>query len=387
MRYDKRKLIEGHVVLHLKRRLDISKIGITFNGTTKQVTATPDKARETQLFTLQEILWNAAPSKGKAPARKGYYGLDSTNGSNDRKGLCPTSGAHTFLFAIKWPQVNFPPNLPPQRSLVQTEYVLRAFIQVLKSDEEITSEPLYVEFRPHIDPSRLAKQTPAAEPQTTIVKDDNDRVLGEASLSCSNPKGLIFGSECQLTLNLLLRQSDPKRLPRKAKIEVCEIHKSGSTKDNKQQCFILSHETILLPPEILKPHQECKIPLRIQIPIPEVDSQRGATGLPTLTIDGLEVQYLIRVSIPLNPSRFPTSKMKVISVECPVVVGNVKPKERGGTRKVPKLVVNAEGEGTWDSQAPSSKDQHNGKKRIVEWSEVCKIPRFLAGGDVDEEDI
>jgi hypothetical protein len=144
---------------------------------------------------------------------------------------------------------------------------------------------------------------------------------------------------------------------------------------------------MLLPPEILKPHQECKIPLRIQIPIPEVDSQRGATGLPTLTIDGLEVQYLIRVSIPLNPSRFPTSKMKVINVECPVVVGNVKPKERGGTRKVPKLVVNAEGEGTWDSQTPSSKDQHNWKKRIVEWSEVCKIPRFLAGGDVDEEDI
>jgi hypothetical protein len=356
------------------------------------VTAAPDKAREIQLFTIQEILWDAAPSKGKAPARKGYPELDTTNGSNDRKALRPTSGAgHTFLFAIKWPQVNFPPSLPPQRSLVQTEYVLRAFIQLLNSKEEITSEALDVEFRPHIDPSLVAKETPAAEPPTTVVKDDNGIVLGEASLSCSSPNRIIFGFDCPLTLNLLLRQSDPKRLPRKAKIEVCEIHKSVPlpTKDTaRHQCFILSNETILLPPEILKPHTECKIPLRIQIPIPEVDSQRGATGLPTLTIDGLQVQYLIRVCIPLNPSRFPTTKTKAICVECPVVVGNVKPKERGQTRQVPRLVVNAEGEGIWDSQqSMSSKDQDYGKRRIVEWSEICEIPRFLAGGEVDEEDI
>ena len=82
------------------------------------------------------------------------------------------------------------------------------------------------------------------------------------------------------------------------------------------------------------------------------------------------------------------TKTKAISVECPVVVGNVKPKERGQTRKVPRLVVNAEGEGIWDSQqSMSSKDQHYGKRRIVEWSEICEIPRFLAGGEVDEEDI
>jgi len=350
------------------------------------VTDTPDKTRETQLFTIQEILWDAAPSKGKSPARRGYSDAD-VNGLSDGKAQRPTSGVgRTYLFAIKWPPVNFPPNLPPGRSLVQTEYVLQAFLRLSNSDEELTSEPLYVEFRPHIDPYVVAKRTPpASEAQPTVVKDDNDRVLGEASLSCSNPNRVIFGSDCPLTLNLLLRQSDPKRLPRKAKIEVREIHKSLST--SKQQCFILSSETIPLPPEILKPHQECKIPLRIQIPIPEIDSQRGATGLPTLTIDGLQVEYLIGVCIPLNPSRFPTTKTKVISVDCPVVVGNVKPKDRVGTRKVPRLVVNAEGEGTWDSQTPSSRDQHYGKRRIMEWSEVCEIPKFLAGGDIDEDDI
>ena len=100
------------------------------------------------------------------------------------------------------------------------------------------------------------------------------------------------------------------------------------------------------------------------------------------------MQYLIRVCIPLNPSRFPTSKTKVITVECPVVVGNVKPKERGATRKVPMLVVNAEGEGIWDSQQSMTlKDPRYGKKTIVAWSETCETPRFLAGGDVDEEDI
>ena len=67
----------------------------------------------------------------------------------------------------------------------------------------------------------------------------------------------------------------------------------------------------------------------------------------------------------------------------------MKPKKRAVTRKVPRLVVNAEGEGIWDSpgQGTSSGDQHYRKKEIVEWSETCEIPRFLAGGDVDDEDI
>src|SRR5271170_1644926 len=133
MESEKTKLIKGHVVLDLKRALDISKIGIAFNGTTKQMTTGVDKACEFQFFSIQEILWDAKPSKGKSPARKGYSDPDSTNGSKDRKALRPTSAVgHTFLCAIKWPQVNFPPNLPPQRSVVETEYVLRAFIQLLK---------------------------------------------------------------------------------------------------------------------------------------------------------------------------------------------------------------------------------------------------------------
>lgn len=280
--------------------------------------------------------------------------------------------------------VNFPPNLPPRRSLVQTEYILRAFVRLSNCDEEITSHPLYVEFHPHIDPSIAIKSSPN-EKRTTIVKDENNgKVLGEATLFCKNENGTIFGSNCQLSLILLIRQSEPKYLPRKAKIEVCEIHKSQS----RQQCFIISNETILLPPEILKPHQECTIPLRIQM-LREADSRRGATGLPTLNIGELKVDYCIRVRIPIQHSRFkPSTMTKMVVVDCPIVVGNVKPKEHGSmTRKVPRLVVNAEGEGTWDSQSTSSRDLSHVRKNIVEWSEFCEIPRFLVGGHVDEDDI
>jgi len=377
-------LTTGHAILELKRAINISKVGIIFEGTTKSVA---EKPTETQLFSIQEILWDAAPSKGKAPAKNGF--TDTDEYSPSRKVLRPTSGVgHTFLFAIKWPMVNFPPTLPPQRSLIQTEFVLRAYIQVSDSDEEITSEPLYVDFRPHIDPSVAFKQTPNAnEKRHTIVKDDNGRVLGEASLSCTSDIGSIFGGDYPLSLVLLIRQSEAKYLPRKAKIEVCEIHKFAGGQP-REQCFVLSHETIQLPPELLKPHQECTIPLRIQIPNPDTDSRRGATGLPTLNIGGLQVEYLVRVSIPLQHSRFkPSAMTKTIVVDCPIVVGNVKPKKPASKRKVPRLVVNAEGEGTWDSQSTSSRDQCHGRKNIVEWSEACEMPRFLAGGDVDENDL
>lgn len=376
-------LITGHVILELKRAINISKVGITFDGTTKFVT---EKSIETQLFSVQEILWDAAPSKGKAPARNRF--TDINESSTSRKALRPTSGVgHTFLFAIKWPMVNFPPSLAPQRSLVQTQYILRAFLQVSDSDEEIHSEPLYVDFHPHVDPSVAFKQIPAIEKRHTIVKDDKGRVLGEASLSCTNDTGIIFGSYCQLSLVLLIRQSESKYLPRKAKIEVYEIHKSIEEKP-REQSFVLSNEIFRLPSEILKPHQECTIPLRVRIPVPEADSTRGATGLPTLSIGGLQVEYLVRVSIPLQYSLLKLSSMvKTIVVDCPIVVGNVKPKNQPSARKVPRLVINAEGEGTWDTLSTSSKDQHHGRKNIVEWSEVCEIPRFLAGGDVDEDDI
>jgi hypothetical protein len=377
-------LITGHVILELKRAIDISKVGITFEGTTKPVA---ESSTETQLFSVQEILWNAAPSKGKAPAKNRFKDIDES--STSRKVLLPTSGVgHTFLFAIKWPMVNFPPSLPPQRSLVQTQYVLRAFLQVSNSDEEINSEPLYVDFCPHVDPSVALKQIPdTTENRHTIVKDNNDRILGEASLLCTSDRGAIFGSDCPLSLVLLIRQPESKYLPRKAKVEVCEIHKCIGGQPRKH-CFILSSETFQFPSELLKPHQECTIPLRVQIPVPEDDSRRSATGLPTLCIGGLQVEYLVRVSIPLQYSRFkPSAMTKAIVVDCPIVVGNVKPKDPASTRSVPRLVVNAEGEGTWDSQSTKSKDQYHGRKNIVEWSELCEIPRFLAGGDVDEYDI
>ena len=377
-------MITGHVILELKQAINISKVGITFDCTTKSVA---ENSTETQVFSIQEILWDSAPSKGKAPAKNGF--ADTSESSTSRKVLRPTSGVgHTFLFAIKWPMVNFPPALPPRRSLVQTQYVLRAFLQVSNSDQEINSEPLYVDFRPRIDPSIAFKQTPdATEKRHTIVKDDNGRILGEASLSCTDDTGAIFGSYCQLNLVLLIRQSESKYLPRKGKIELCEIHKLIGEQP-REQCFVLSNETFPLSSELLKPHQECTIPLRVQIPIPEDDSRRGATGLPTLNIGGLQVEYVVRVTIPLQYSRFkPSAMTRSIMVDCPIVVGNVKPKNLASTRRVPKLVVNAEGEGTWDSQSTSSRDQYDGRNNIVECSEVCEIPRFLAGGDIDKDDI
>jgi hypothetical protein len=376
-------------VLGLKKTLDIVKLGITFEGVSKKCNAT-EKQGETQLFSIQDILWEAGPSKGKAPAANGF-GLDrtATNGSSlARKTLGTTGGVgHTFLFAIRWPCINFPPSIQPNRSVIQTEYTLRGFLQ-LSNDEEVLSEPLNVEFHPHIDPSVVLKRNPGVhEKRETVVKDESGRTLGEASLSCTGDTGSIFGSSCPLILNLLIRQAETKNLPRKAKIEVCEIHKLVQNGSKQQQTFILSHETVNLPSELVKCHQETTIPLKVQIPIPEVDSQRGATGLPTLAIGNLKVEYLVRVSICLNPSRFvPTGKSKMIVVDCPVVVGNMKPKEGSPTRKIPRLTVNMEGEGVWDSQSTKSslKDR---KKNIMEWSETSEIPLFLSGGDVGEDDI
>jgi hypothetical protein len=367
------------VILEVRRPIDISKVGINFSGTTKS------SANETQLFSIQDILWDAAPSKGKAPAKSGVRQYPETETDTRRKVLRPTSGGvgHTFLFAIKWPSVNFPPSLHPLRSLVYTKYQLHAFVQLSNDGEEITSEALDVEFCPHVDPSIAIKSSPH-EMRHTSVKDDIGKVLGEATLFCENENGIIFGSDCQLSLVLLIRQSEAKYLPRKAKIQVREIHKSLS----RQLSFVLSHANIVLPPEKLKPHQECTIPLCVPIPVPEIYSRRGATGLPTLNIGGLQVEYCIRISIPLQHSRFkPSTITKAIVVDCPIVVGNVKPKDRASMRKVPRLVVNAEGEGMWDSQSTGSREIHHGRKDIVEWSEASEIPRFLAGGDFEEDDI
>lgn len=383
----------GNVILGFKKALEIVKVGITFDGKTVTGVAS-DKAKEIQLFSIQEILWDAAPSKGKGPAKKSDLPLPETsNGSpsSKRNSLPPTGGVgHNFLFAIRWPYVNFPPTLAPHRSVVQTEYVLRAFLQ-LSSGEEITSEPLDVDFRPHINPVLMLKQNPnAQEKGSMVVKDDAGKVLGEATLSCTGEQGTIFGSSCPLNLNLLIRQSEAKHLPRKAKVEVCEIHKFYQDGSEKGQTFVLSHENVSLPSELIKPHQESTIPLKVRIPLPEVDSRRGATGLPTLGICNLKVEYFVRVSIPLNPSRFISSgKQKTIMVGCPIVVGNVKPKEQRMTRKVPRLVVNEEGEGIWDSQSTASSlsKRNNERNNIVEWSETSEIPRFLADGDVDEEDM
>jgi len=290
-----------------------------------------------------------------------------------------------FLFAIKWPLVNYPPSLPPHRSFVETEYVLRAFMTIKESDVQYLSEPLVADFQPHIDPSLIPLSTVDETGSSTVLRDNHGTVLGEAKLECKRDKRAIFGSECPFTLTLLMRQSDFKSLPHKAKIDVYEIHKSRDTK--QIQSFILSHETFSFPQDILKPHQECLIPLPVQIPIPNIDSRRGALGLPTLSIGELIVEYRLRVSIPVTHSRFKLNNSgKTLVVECPFVVGNVKPKESESKRKVPRLVVNAEGEDIQDSLSSSPRDVSPvGMDVIAEWIDGCEVPRFLGGGDVEED--
>ena len=363
-------------------------MGITFEGKTTNTCAPADKPKTTQLFSIQEILWDAASSaKGKGVAQT----RSSTDEAPDQSPVNPKTlsvtgeTSHDFLFAIKWPNVNYPPSLPPGKSLVHTEYVLRAFIQ-LSNGERITSEPLYAEFRPHVDPSTLT-QTQTLGRRESIVKDEEGKVIAEASLTCTNEEGITFGSDCSFNLNLLIRQSESKPLPRRAKIEICEVHKCAS--DGREHAFILSQETINLP-SILKPHKETSIPLKVKIPIPEVDDTRkGATGLPTLNIPPLQVEYMIKVTVILSSSwmSLPGKREKSVTADCPVVVGNVKPKFPKPSRNIPRLVVNvAEGEDSRDDQGIStSRDKDNERKKIVEWSPECEIPRFLGDGEVVEE--
>ena len=352
-------------------------MGIRFEGTTKN----PKDKKETQLFSIEEILWDSAIPKGKQPSRRN--GTANGNGTDlEGRKLRPisTGAANTFLFAIKWPYINYPPTIPAHRSVVQTEYVLRGFVHLSNKTEDCLSEPVHVEYRPRIDPTQAYKHTPHEKSETTI-KDENGKLVADASLTCTTTSGTIFGADCAVTLGLLVRQSDAKYLPRKAKIEIYEIHKNISS--NAEQRFLLSQENVALPPEMIKSHRECNIPLKIHIPVPEIDIPRGAMGLPTLDISALQVKYVLRVIVPLTSSRFvPSSKLiKTVSVEYPIAVGNAKGKGHEETL-VPRLVVNSEGEGIWKSNRIGEQS-----KEIVDWQVGCEIPRFLPSGDVEEDDI
>ena len=373
-----RTLIAGHVILDVKKTAEIAKVGITFTGSTKSGN------NQTHLFSIQDILWDVAPSKGKSPAKNNHYADITSPASPRRLGSGGVLG-HIFLFAIKWPLVNYPPSIPPHRSVVETEYVLRAFMNVKGSDEQYLSEPLIVDFRPRIDPSLTPLSIVDESESSAVLKDDHGKVLGEAKLECTSNAGAVFGSDYPFTLTILSRQSNSKHLPHKAKIDVCEIHKSIVTK--QVQTFTLSHETFTFPPGLLKPHYECPVPLRVHIPVPEIDPWRGALGLPTLSSGDLIVEYRLRVAIPVSQSRFRlNNSSKTLVVECPFVVGNAKPKESESTRKVPRLVVNAEGEGSWDSSTTSPRDVSRLRSEtIFDWTEGCAGPRFLSGGDVDED--
>jgi hypothetical protein len=259
---------------------------------------------------------------------------------------------------------------------------LRAFFQ-LSDGTQILSDPRYVDFRPQVDPTVALKTFPSTiEREESVVMDEGGKILAEASLVRLNDAPLVFGSDCPLTLNLLVRQA--KSLPRKAKSEVFELHKYG----DQQQTFVLSQGMVSLP-GTLKAHQETVIPLNVPIPFPDDYTRKGATGLPTMCIQGLTVEYFVRVTIYLNSRRLSIPiRGKTISVDCPLVVGNVKPKSKDRSRRVPRLVVSV---GDWDTQSSTSsnfsRDQGAGKKTIVEWTEESEIPRFLPGGDMDEDDI
>jgi len=372
-------LIAGHVILDVKKPFKATKVGITFTGLMKSAKV------QTELFAIQDVLWDTAPPKGKSPARNNNY-TDDGSRPNPRRLKITSVVGHIFLFAIKWPLINYPPSLPPHRSFVETEYVLRSFVTIKESDVQYLSEPLVVDFRPRIDPSLITPSIVDEIRSPTVLNDDHGKVLAEAKLECQRDMGAFFGSDCQFTLTLLVRKSDVKLLPQKAKIDVCEIHKSKETK--KIQLFVLSHQTFSFSQDILKPHQECSVPLRVHIPIPEIDSRRGPLGLPTLSIGDLIVEYRLRVGIPVTPSRFKLNNSgKTLVVECPFVVGNAKPKESESKRKVPRLVVNAEGEDNRDSSTSSPRDVSRGRTNVVtEWMDGCEVPRFLAGGDVEEDD-
>jgi hypothetical protein len=369
------------VILGLRKPLAIQKVGITFEGKTTRSGTTVDKPSETQLFSIEEILWNAAPTKGKA-----VEGVDGVTVMPGKLLSLNKEAENDFLFAIQWPHVNYPPSLPPGKSLVHTEYVLQAFLE-LDNGEKHLSEPLFAEFRPHIDPSVVSKETQSLGRRESVVKDEDGRTMAEASLSCTAEEGMTFGSHCPLTLDILIRQSESKPLPRRAKVEICEIHKCPS--DDKEHVFVLSQETLDLP-LLLRPHHETSIPLKVKIPVPEVDERRkSATGLPTLKIGLLQVEYMIRVTVFLTSSRLSLSmrKDKAVAVDCPIVIGNVIPKSSKSARKIPRLVVNVEGEGSWEDQGVAiSGNGHEGNK-ILEWSPDCEIPRFLGNGDVGEEDL
>jgi hypothetical protein len=372
------KLIAGHVILDVKKTVEIAKVGITFTGSTKSA------KRQTQLFSIQDVVWDAAPPKGKAPAKNNHYSDVASPTSPRRIGTANVVG-RIFLFAIKWPLVNYPPSIPPRRSVVETDYVLRAFMNVKGSDEQYLSEPLIVDFRPRIYPSLTPLSIVDESKSSAVLKDDHGKVLGEAKLECTDNRAAVFGSDYPFTLTILSRQSDAKYLPHKAKIDICEIHKSIDTK--QVQTFILSHETFPFPPELLEPHHECPVPIRVHIPIPELDSWRGALGLPTLSIGDLIVEYRLHVTIPVSQSRFKlNNSAKTLVVECPFFVGNAKPKDSESKRKIPRLVVNAEGEGNWDSPSTSPRDVSRLRTEIIsDWAEGCAGPRFLAGGDVEED--
>ena len=363
----------------MKKPFEAAKVGITFTGLTKSAKS------QTELFAIRDVLWDTAPSKGKSPARNNNY-TDESSRPNPRRFKTTSAAGHIFLFAIKWPLVNYPPSVPPYRSFVETEYVLRAFVTIKEIDVQYLSEPLVVDFRPRIDPSLIPPSVVDEMRSPTVLKDDHGKVLAEAKLKCERGTGAFFGSDCLFTLTLLVRKSDIKLLPQKAKIDVCEIHKSRETKEIR--LFVLSHQTFSFSQDIIKPHQECSVPLRVGIPIPEIDSRRGALGLPTLSIGDLTVEYSLRVRIPVTHSRFKlNSSGKTLVVECPFVVGNAKPKESESKRKVPRLVVNAEGEDSWDSLTSSPRDVSRMRTDVIaEWTDECEAPRFLAGGDVEGDD-
>ena len=165
-------------------------------------------------------------------------------------------------------------------------------------------------------------------------------------------------------------------------MEVREIHSVG----NESISFRLSKYAMPLPREFIKRHEKCIVPLAIQIPLPEIDSQRGATGLPSLNIGNLTVQCVVRVTVPISTSRF--GKRKKIRTESLIAVGNKRLRKDSESvpRNVPRLVVNSE-EGGVDLPDSSSRDQDpdsNRPKEIVGWTEACEAPRFLHAEDVFE---
>ncbi|KAI8374576.1 uncharacterized protein BYT42DRAFT_615725 [Radiomyces spectabilis] len=97
-------VLNGNVLLTLDKPTEAYNIRVVFKGQEK----CPNRQIST-LFTVETLVW----------------------GQSKQDGVLETleEGSHMYLFAIKWPQINFPPSMQGSYFGYSVEYTLQAFIE------------------------------------------------------------------------------------------------------------------------------------------------------------------------------------------------------------------------------------------------------------------